>query len=132
MNNETRKERTTSVFRFNLERDRPYMLAEDYAEQNAVIRYIYTDTGERVTVPNTWFNRPASIRAAHAKEMAERSEYKALELTENPPAGLCPEALESVIDRHCLNAERYWAEYDQIMAEPGATYHGGEPVETAA
>ncbi len=125
---ENQNHRATSVFRLNLDRDRPYVLDGEFSEDSAVIRYIYTDTGERITVTNSWFNRPAGFRAAHARRQAERSEKKAIELTENPPAGLCGDALECVIKRHCLNAERYWKEHDQIMMEPGATYQGGKPI----
>jgi hypothetical protein len=118
--------RTGSVFRSSLDRGRPYVLNGEYSESSAVIRYTYTDTGESVAVPNNWANRPANVRAEHARRKAAYCERKALELTENPPEGLCREALECVIDRHYYNAERYWDHCDQIMEEPGATYQGGK------
>lgn len=129
MNTETLNHEARSAFRPTLDRDRPYVLDGEFSEIGAVVRYTYADTGEHVTVPNNWFNRPASVRAAHARSKAERSEQKAHDLTHNPPAGLCREALEGVIDRHYVIAQSYWEEHDRIMAEPGATYHGGDPAD---
>jgi hypothetical protein len=82
------------------------VLVGEFSETAAVIKYRYTDDGEQVTVPNTWFNRPAHLLVSHAQHKAEAAEARARRLEESPPAGLEPEAVQAIIAHHRQRAER--------------------------
>lgn len=88
------------------DRSRPHMIDGAYREDAAVIRYSYTDNGEQVCVPNTWNNRPLEQRAEENGRLADAAERRAIDLEGNPPEGIEPEAVQSIVAHYRQKAAR--------------------------
>lgn len=96
-----RNERSTKTsFQMKLDRSRPLELVGEYSAESAVVKYRYTDTGDQVSVPNTWNNRPAELLAQAAISKADAAEKRAEALEASPPDGVEPEQVAGLIRYH--------------------------------
>lgn len=94
------RQRDSCTFRLSVDRSRPHVLVSEYHDTAAVLTYRYTDTGERVAVPNTWLNKPLNLHRQEVERKALAAEKRADALESSPPLGLDPEAVAGIIDYH--------------------------------
>lgn len=93
-------------FKRSVDRSRPHILEGEFNPQAAVFTYRYTDTDERVTVPNIWNNRPQQMLAEAEEQAAVRAEERARRLLESPPPGVEADQVEALASYHRIKAER--------------------------
>lgn len=106
VNEKSVRQRSPCSFRPSVDRSRPHELVSEYNPESAVLTYRYTDSGERVTVPHTWLNKPLDLHRQEAEQRAHAADQRAAVLEESPPQGIVPEAVSAIIAYHRRKASQ--------------------------
>lgn len=93
------------------------------------LQYRYLDTGETVTVPNTWYNQPVENRVAQWRHHADEHAAYAAKVIKDPPFGVTRAGASKMVDRHtalawvCRKvAQRLEKEREAIFFRQGDLY----------
>lgn len=71
-------------FQQSVDWSRPVELLTENTKWSGSLVYRHTDNGETVTVPNIWYNQPASMRAQAERWGAEREIEQAVRIERDP------------------------------------------------
>jgi hypothetical protein len=92
-------------FQQTLDRTRPHELLAHAPAFDSTLQYQYLDTGETVTVPNVWYNQPATLRVMATLHQAEVCDRHAKGLELAPVKSLTPAANQKLIEQYRQRAQ---------------------------
>jgi hypothetical protein len=112
---------SSPVFQQSIDAGRPHTLLTKDVRVSGSLEYRYDDTGQRVSVPNIWYNQCYQTRVAAINSQADLCEGQAKQYLKSPPYQVSPDAAANIAQRYKERAARIRIEARRIEAASNRT-----------